>query len=630
MRSRLYKLILFFGILASCFGQNSYTVTPIHGPSALQEWTIRWISDDGKNSIGYGFYDLPASLSQECFTYQNGTAAILPTPGFDCSTLPLTPGAINAGMYLLALKPRGSQVVGLSDGSLVLYVDGTFRTVPLPKDFSVTDLSIPAISQMNKKGQIAVAFNCSSGGQTVPCAYILSSDGTLQRLPDLGGESAALAINDEGDVAGFAVPPGGDRLSGRHVILWPHTGGMTDLSALTDLRLGIPVSINSKSQIVGGSPYSISNPPYQLRGAGYFYDGAGKILPIQIDGSMAVYPGFLNDNGEVVGTYTKVVGNNFLDYPLYYANGQVKDLNSMVANLPVDMFLAGASYITNAGKILAGAVFTKQPIGTFDNGTEGTIFLLSPSNATALPVIGGVKNAASHLAGVASSAWIEVQGLNLSTTTRSWTSSDFTGSKLPTSLDGVSVTINGLPAYLDFVSPEQINVLAPDDAATGSVQVQVTNALGVSAPFTVTKSDAMPALLNSQLSASSAQTHGQVVAMHANGSPVGYPNTDGCASCVPALPGETIALFGTGFGATKTPAPASQMVSDPAQLANPVTVAIGGKSATVTFAGRVSSGLDQVNVTIPDGLPGGEAFVVATVEGLSTPDYLFMATGPAK
>ena len=51
---------------------------------------------------------------------------------------------------------------------------------------------------------------------------------------------------------------------------------------------------------------------------------------------------------------------------------------------------------------------------------------------------------------------------------------------LPTLLQGVSVTVNGLPAYVDYVSPTQINALVPDDDTLGPVPVQVT-AAGVKA-----------------------------------------------------------------------------------------------------------------------------------------------------
>jgi uncharacterized protein (TIGR03437 family) len=49
-----------------------------------------------------------------------------------------------------------------------------------------------------------------------------------------------------------------------------------------------------------------------------------------------------------------------------------------------------------------------------------------------------------------------------------------------------------------------------------------------------------------------------------------------------------------------------------------VTVTIGGQPAVVTYAGVVSSGLDQLNVTVPAGLPNGDAQIVATVNGIST------------
>ena len=138
----------------------------------------------------------------------------------------------------------------------------------------------------------------------------------------------------------------------------------------------------------------------------------------------------LNDRGEVVGSYRTPAAIG-LDYPLYYSNGVSKDLNTAIANLPVDLYLSAVSYINNMKQMLAGGVFSKQPIGAVDNGTQGTQFLLTPSNATVLPVVGSVKNAASHLDGVASSAWLEIKGQNLAHTTRSWTAADFTGDRLP-------------------------------------------------------------------------------------------------------------------------------------------------------------------------------------------------------
>ena len=64
--------------------------------------------------------------------------------------------------------------------------------------------------------------------------------------------------------------------------------------------------------------------------------------------------------------------------------------------------------------------------------------------------------------------------------------------KLPTSLDGVSVSVAGKPAYVYFISPGQINVQAPDVGA-GPVPVTVTTPSGTSAAVTATVCAQAPA-----------------------------------------------------------------------------------------------------------------------------------------
>ena len=88
---------------------------------------------------------------------------------------------------------------------------------------------------------------------------------------------------------------------------------------------------------------------------------------------------------------------------------------------------------------------------------------------------GGVVNAASFLTGISSGAWFTVRGVNLAPTTRTWSASDLNGDRLPTSLDGVRVLVNGKPAYVYYISPTQINALAPEDATIGSVPIEIDN-----------------------------------------------------------------------------------------------------------------------------------------------------------
>jgi uncharacterized protein (TIGR03437 family) len=219
------------------------------------------------------------------------------------------------------------------------------------------------------------------------------------------------------------------------------------------------------------------------------------------------------------------------------------------------------------------------------------------------PNITAVGNAASFQTTLASATWVSIFGTNLSTSTYTWQASDFSNGLLPTSLQGVSVTIDGIPAFIDYISPTQINVLAPDDVTVGAVQVQVTTAEQASNSLTVQKNQFSPAFFTIDSS-------GHVAALHANYTLVG--------TAQPAQPGETIQLYGTGFGPTNPPLLTDQLVASPSPLASSVQVTIGGVAATVVYAGLVGSGLYQLNVTVPSSLPNGDAAVVATIGGVST------------
>src|SRR5690242_2127786 len=92
------------------------------------------------------------------------------------------------------------------------------------------------------------------------------------------------------------------------------------------------------------------------------------------------------------------------------------------------------------------------------------------------PVITAVVNGASFLPGIASGGWATILGTDLATTTRGWTDLDFVNGQLPNSLSSTGVVIGGLPAYVAYISPTQINVLVGDSSTIGNVTVLVTEA----------------------------------------------------------------------------------------------------------------------------------------------------------
>ena len=225
------------------------------------------------------------------------------------------------------------------------------------------------------------------------------------------------------------------------------------------------------------------------------------------------------------------------------------------------------------------------------------------------PTIAGLGSAATFLPPIASATWVAIVGTNLSQTTYTWQGSDFVNGLLPTSLEGVSVSINGISAYVEYISPTQINVLAPDDAAVGPVQVQVTVAGQSSNSLNTQRAQFAPAFFTFG--------DGYVAAQHLNYVPVGAPNLLQGVVTTPAQPGETIVLYGTGFGPTNPPLPTAQLVTTPEPLANSVQISIGGVTAPVTFSGLVGPGLYQFNVTVPN-LPAGDAAVLAKIGGVAT------------
>ena len=271
---------------------------------------------------------------------------------------------------------------------------------------------------------------------------------------------------------------------------------------------------------------------------------------------------------------------------------------------------AGISVSVNPANLAAGTYTGSLVIASSTAANSpATIGVVLTVALPPPPSITSVFNAAGLQPGVSSSAWVSIVGANLSATTRTWTANDIKGGLLPTSLDGVDVKIDGRAAFVYYVSPTQINVLAPDDPTVGPVPVQVSNSAGKSNSATSDQREFAPALFTF-LSTYAA-------AVHADGVYVGKPNLLPGADTRPAQPHETIILFGTGFGPTNPPLPASQVVTQAAVLANPITVRIGGIAADVAFAGLTGSGLVQFNVTLPD-LPDGDAPVVIEIAGVPT------------
>jgi uncharacterized protein (TIGR03437 family) len=209
-------------------------------------------------------------------------------------------------------------------------------------------------------------------------------------------------------------------------------------------------------------------------------------------------------------------------------------------------------------------------------------------------------------------SWISIYGSNLANTTAVWNGT-FT-----TSLGGVSVMIDNRPGYLWSVTPSQINLEAPDDMATGTVNVTVTTPNGtVSSTVTLAAFGPSFSLFSARYPAGVILTPNGSGAYGGGAYDLLGPSSAFSFNTRPVKAGETLELYGVGFGPTNPPVPAGAAYSGAAPTTNTVTVTIGGVPATVLFSGITTTGLYQFNITVPNA-GTGDQLLQASVNGVQT------------
>jgi uncharacterized protein (TIGR03437 family) len=287
--------------------------------------------------------------------------------------------------------------------------------------------------------------------------------------------------------------------------------------------------------------------------------------------------------------------------------------------------LATIAYIGNPLGLLL------DPTGDlYISDTQGAVRLVKAPPPPAPAVSSGGIVSASAFGGftdVSPGSWIEIYGSNLASDTRSWESSDFNGANAPTSLDGTSVSVGGQAAFVDFISPGQVNALIPSNVATGPQQITIKTAGGTSATVNITVNAVQPGLL----APPSFKVGGvqYAVALFSDGT---YVLPEGAISGItsrPAKPGEEIVLFGVGFGPVTPDIPAGEIVSQSNKLASSFQMSLGGLPVTTAYAGLAPNytGLYQFNITVPSAAATGAIPLTFTVDGVSGTQTLSIAIG---
>lgn len=262
-----------------------------------------------------------------------------------------------------------------------------------------------------------------------------------------------------------------------------------------------------------------------------------------------------------------------------------------------------ASYSGDGIYVSSASQIVNLLVTPAEGGTGGT------------PAIVQAVNAASYQPGIQAGSWVMIQGSNLANIAdpgRGYRPNEIVNGQLPTSLDGVGVTIDGKPAFVGFIGQHQINVVAPDDTVQGPVTVVVTNNGTASAPATAQFQPYAPGLFEW------GATNYATTIRYADGTLVGNPSA--VPGSVAAKPGDTLILFGTGFGPTQPATPSGLLVTAASPTASMPAVTVGGISVNVI--GATSSpgtvGVYQIEIQLPQSIGLGDLAVVANIGGFQS------------
>jgi uncharacterized protein (TIGR03437 family) len=359
-------------------------------------------------------------------------------------------------------------------------------------------------------------------------------------------------------------------------------------SAVTFTQVNIP-----SDEVTSVSVGAVSNTVYA---AGDVAGLGGTVLKSNDGGT-----GWTALQNGMFGPYSGVVWADPVDASTVYVNDSLSNRDFYVS--------------TDAGAHFNASVLPQGPPGCVPgNCARPTVTCLLIAAAAPLPpTIKAVVNGASFKPGAVANSWLTIQGTGLAPQTDDWSHS-IVGGALPTSLDGVSVSIGGKPAYVYFISPGQLNVLAPD-VPTGPVSVTVTTPVGTSAAFATTANTYGPAFFT--------WPGNQVVATRQDYGFAAKSETFAGAITVAAKPGDVLVLWGTGFGPTQPAAPlgASVPASGGYSTATAPAVTINNLPATVYGAALApgSAGLYQIAIQVPGTLANGDWAIQAAIGGVTSP-----------
>lgn len=374
-------------------------------------------------------------------------------------------------------------------------------------------------------------------------------------------------------------------------------GKRTTLAAIVAMALLIPVAamadINSTATLSAGSGLDLDTGTTSTSGDILF---TGTSITFQGGAKGAVFPGITGASG-----FAQI-------------NQQILQSLSVLAStapiqasaLPVGTIFAVFTKGGNPAKLLVTS------ISSGSIGLQYTTYGPSGTGPGA-PTVTGVTNNYSFIppgfpnSGISPSAIFTIFGRNMGApVTGTLTLQSSAGSGLPKSLNGttISVTVSGttVAPAMYYETPTAIAAVLPANTPTGSGTLTVTYNGTASNAFAI---QVVPSAFG--LGTYYGTGTGLILATDAvSGALVNYTNS--------ASPGEVLTLWGSGLGADTADSDTVFTTTPHAVNQGSVQVWIGGIQANVLYAGSSGyPGLNQINVTTPNGVTGCNNSVVVTV-----------------
>ena len=228
------------------------------------------------------------------------------------------------------------------------------------------------------------------------------------------------------------------------------------------------------------------------------------------------------------------------------------------------------------------------------------------------PRVTGVVDAASQQTGVAAGGLVTLYGLNLGPAMPVGTALD-AGGRVTTSLGGVEVRFDGIPAPLLYVSRNQINAVMPFLLAGKTETTLEVTYGGRTARVTSAAGNAKPGLFTL-----SGNGRGAVVA-------VSGTTLNGEGS--PAARGSVVTLWASGLGGFETQLRDGEVPRTANPLRQLPRVTVDSQLAELLYAGTAPglvAGVVQINLRIPANARTGRVFVELTSDNANGRDGVWL------